>query len=344
MFLKWLISAMYSPMMMAPEGGEGGGGAPAGGAGGAAAAAAALAAPPAGGGGSPPNDGTPPVVDIPADAYYAKFENPEVKAWTHSLAKSHPTPEALALKAWNQEKLIGAGKDALIVPKKEAKPEEWKAFWAKVGAPEKADGYKMPATIKPEVAAELGKDELFTKFRDKAHAAGMPQQHFESVVDWYVNETLAAEEKQYAEFERKATEEFDGLKTDWGADYDKTMELSKRAVRAFLPYDKAKGAEAIQEVTNRLMGALGVKQTYHMFANIGKALVEDDFVLGGGNGGTNEQTPGSAKAEIAQLKADPEFQKKIANNDAEAKAKWSKLHKIAYPGEQTLSNSPSAGR
>lgn len=343
-FLAWAIGMIYA----APEGDAGGG---SGAGGGAPGAVSALTQEPGGGTGSgaqPPAGGAPPAGDV----WYKDFKDEGLKTWMASLpANAYTNAEAIALKAYNQEKLIGADKAgrSVIVPKPDDKPEVWTDFYKKVGAPEKPEGYKLPETLKPEQAEALGKDELFTKFRGQAHAAGMTQKAFEAVTNWYMGEMAAEEQRQFQQFEADAKKEFEGLKLaegegGWGKDYDKNLELSRRALRAFLPYDKNGGQKALDEATAKLMGAFGVKNAYTMLANIGKALVEDDFVLGGGTGQNGEMSAEGAKARIAQLKADPAFQTKFANRDADSIAEWNKLHKIAFPGQQQLRDSPQPGR
>lgn len=304
---------------------------------------AALAAPPAPAPGSELATPTPtpaPVaapIGVPpapgaADAWYKDFKDEGVKGWLTAYAGAYPNAEEVAKKAYNLEKFMGVEKAGrgVVVPKPDDKPEVWREFWNKVGAPAKADAYALPPTIKPEMATELNKDPMFVKFREKAHAAGMTQQHFGAVTDWYVNEMGAAEATRIAEFNRQGETDVEALKKEWGNDHPKNVELARRAVKQFAPH---KSQEELDEFTNKMMGAIGVGATYRMFAAIGKGFEEDNFVLGGGTGGPGGRTRESALAEIEALKKDKEFGAKLANGDATARQKWDELHKIATGGQ-----------
>lgn len=328
MLIKKLFALVTLALYHAPADGGGGPG-------------AALTAPPAPAPGAalatptpaPAPGATPTPGSVPADAWYKDFKDEGVKTWLHSYAGAYPNAEELARKAQNLEKFIGVEKAGrgVVVPKQDDKPEVWREFWSKVGAPAKADAYVLPPTVKPEMAAELGKDPMFVKFRDKAHAAGMTQQHFGAVTDWYVNEMAAQEEARIAAFNSQGEKDVEALKTEWGADHPKNVELARRAVKQFAPH---KTQQELDEFTNKVMGAIGVAATYKMFAAIGRGFQEDNFVLGGGTGGPGGQSRESALAEIEALKKDREFGAKIAAGDTAARAKWDALHKIATAPQQ----------
>lgn len=129
-----------------------------------------------GGGGMPPAGGTPPVGGTPP-AWYDGFKNPEVKEWIGGQANAYPDPEAVATKALNLERFISAEKSGrgVVMPKADAKPEEWAEFYKKVGGvPEKPDDYKMSANIKPEVLTQMEADPMVKAFREHAHKSGTP--------------------------------------------------------------------------------------------------------------------------------------------------------------------------
>lgn len=268
---------------------------------------------------------------IPKDAWYAGFKDTTVRDWLHAYKGAYPSAEAVAQKALNLEKFVGAEKAGrgIIVPKSDAKPEEWQAFWKKVGGvPEKADGYQVKD-------AELAKDPLVGKFREHAHKIGMPPAFFDAALSFYQSEMKGAADAQMKDFETKAEADMLALKTDWpGIEYDKNIELGRRAAKAFIPH---KDAAELENVLARMEGALGTKMTMQLWASIGAGLTEHGFVgeggAGGAGGGGGGMTREGARLEIAALKQDREFASKLVNGDADAKAKWDRLHKIA--GQQS---------
>lgn len=283
-------------------------------------------------------DGVPPAVPAagnappPAAAWYDDFKDPAVKDWLKSYGEAYPNPEAVANKALNLEKFVGAEKAGrgVIAPKPDAKPEEWQAFYKKVGSvPEDPNGYKVPTDLAPEIAAQLADDPMMKAFREHAHTIGMPPMFFESAVKWYIDQNAGGEEAMIADFTRKSEADLMSLKTEWpGVEYDKNVELGRRAAREFIPHEND---DEFTEKMSRIEGALGTKETMKLFASIGGSIGEAGFVSGDGNGNVGGvMTPEAARVRIDSLKKDPAFAAKLLNNDADARAEWDRLHKTAY--------------
>lgn len=159
---------------------------------------------------------------------------------------------------------------ALKLPGKDATPEDWAAFYKSIGAPETAEAYELPV---PE-----GEDTGFAKtaaewFKD---AGLLPQQAQALAGKW--NEFVTAQKTaaQTAEVERiKALDsrnkaEEASLKNEWGGEHEANMELARRAVRQFLPGDKA--ADVITAIEDKL----GYAATMKFMHSLGKGLGEHD--------------------------------------------------------------------
>lgn len=291
---------------------------------------------------APPDLGVPPVVVPPAtppvappvatdygDAWYKTFKDEPTKAWLHSYKGAYPDPEAVAAKAMNLEKFVGVEKSGrgVIIPKEDDKPEVWQAFWKKVGnVPEKADGYKLPASLKPEMVAELEKDPMIGKFREHALKHAVPPAHFQAMLEWYANETAGMREQGIANIERDSSADHLKLKTEWKQDYDKNIELGRRAAHQFVP---AADAKERSELIHKIESVLGTERTFKMFQAIGAGLGEHAFVQGAGDGGGG-LTPEGARVKIDELKKDKEWTAKMINGNVEHKAEWDRLHRIAF--------------
>lgn len=285
--------------------------------------------PPASGTPPAPAPGAPPAADPPAPSWYASFENPEVKEWLGKYGNAYPNAESVAAKALHLERFVGAEKAGrgVIVPKADAKPEEWSAFYRKVGGvPEKVEEYKLPGDL-----GELSKDPVVGKFREFAHKAGMPPVFFGSALQFMGQQLAEAQQNQQAEFERRGEAEMNELRSEWqGVDYDKNVELGRRAAKAFIPHENP---EQLADIITRMEGAIGTKMTLKMLANIGGGIGEHSFVQGdGGSNISGGMTPEAARVRISELTKDVEWSKAFIGGDVDKKAEWDRLHKIAYSG------------
>lgn len=173
------------------------------------------------------------------------------------------------------------------MPGKDATAEDWAAFYKQLGAPEKAEDYKLPI---PE-----GDDGAFAKtaaewFKD---AGILPKQAEALAGKW--NEFVAsqqqaadkAEADRAAAMHAKNTAEQADLRNEWGQQHTANMEFARRAAAQFFPKEQAAPViEAIESV-------LGYKATIQMLHRIGQGLAEHDATagLGGaGNKGASEKS------------------------------------------------------
>ena len=257
--------------------------------------------------------------------WYGDFKDTGVKEWLTAYKGAYPDPESVAMKALNLEKFVGAEKAGrgVITPKPDAKPEEWQAFYKKVGGvPEKPDGYKLPDV--------MAKDAMAVKFREYAHKTAMPPMFFDAAMNFMASETKSVSDGRVAEFEKRGEQDLLDLKTEWpGIEYDKNVELGRRAAQQFIPH---KDAAELEDVLVKIEGALGTKTTMKLWAAIGGGIGEHGFVEGdGGSGiGGTGMTPEAARIRISELQKDKEWAKSFSSGDADKKAEWDKLHVTAY--------------
>lgn len=268
------------------------------------------------------NAATKHVTVDPNKPWYEQFKDPQVKEWLSAYKGAYPNAEAVALKALNLEKFVGAEKAGrgLVVPKPDAKPEEWQAFWRKVGAPEKPDQYKLPDDLKDNPG--------LIALRDHAHKLGVPAQLFEGITGFLVEQIKATDGNDDAEFEQRAEKDLQELRAEWrGAEFDRRSELGRRAAASFVPHkDKAE----LEQILTRMEGAVGTKAMMKMFAKIGEAIGEHGFVEGDTPTPDGGMTPAQAKLRIETLRKDKEFGKKLLDKNTDAMDEWNKLHKIAF--------------
>lgn len=246
-----------------------------------------------------------------ATPWYGADLDPDTAQWVQ--AKNIPDARAALTSYRNLEKLLGADKAgrALIPPKDDAAPEEWGAFFGKLGKPESADGYQLS-----------GPDGVTGDFAKQAatwfHESNLTGKQAE-VLGQKWNEYHLQQEKA---FETQAAADITSLRSELGPQFDQTVELARRAMReAGVADDKAKAIER----------AIGVAEATKLFAHLGKQYQEAPLKGGeGAQAGGFALSADTAKAKISQLKSDSEFSARLVKGDAAAKDEWNALHKIAF--------------
>lgn len=167
------------------------------------------------------------------------------------------------------------------MPGKDATPEQWSEFYAAIGRPETPEAYELPV---PE--GDTG--EFAKEMAPILHKHGITADQAKGLAaDWNAmiakqSEAMAAAEAaQVQAMNAKNTAEAQALQNEWGQAHTENMELARRAIRQFMPGDKAGATIAAIE------GVLGYKGAIQFLHGIGKGLGESDAAgLGSNNGGT----------------------------------------------------------
>ncbi len=218
----------------------------------------------------------------------------------------------------NLEKLLGADKAgrAIVPPKDDAGPEEWSAFYQKLGRPENADGYKLPV---PD-----GSNPEFAKVAaGKFHELGLTAKQAEGLASWWNEYGGGQVQQQQAHFEQQAAIDEQDLRKEWGQNFEANAELARRARRE---------AGLNEQEGQAIERALGLKKAAQVFAFLGKQFAEAP--MKGGEGAPSSSfggTPEAAKARITALKQDAEWTAKYLAGNADARAEFERLHRIAFP-------------
>jgi len=159
-------------------------------------------------------------------------------------------------------------KDAFFFPGEGATEEEVNGFLSRLGRPGKPEEYDLKLgeefgnfEIDPEDQKELA-----VQFHRAGLSKGQARHVFESIVRRSVARMQSNTQAS------KASEE--NLKKSWGQDYDKNLELSKRAMQKYFPDLKA--------LDERGLG--NDPLIMEMFHRIGKELGEDRLIFGNSSG------------------------------------------------------------
>ncbi len=157
------------------------------------------------------------------------------------------------------------------IPTADSPEEEVSAFYKQCGRPDTADGYTVP---KLENGQEVNK-EFFGGMASIAHESGLSSTQFDKMVDRYVEFEKQVKDAEAVEFNRFREEADRNLHEIYGADYDKNIELSKRAYTEYANED-------LKELlsTDKYIGLRNEPSFIDMMVQMGVKNMDDTFVKG----------------------------------------------------------------
>ena len=249
----------------------------------------------------------------------------DTKGWVSGMGLDKlPADQALAkvLPMYRgAEQKLGVPADQILrLPGKDAKPEDWRQVWTKLGAPEKPEEYGIQA---PEGA----QGEFLKNAVGWFHELGIPKPMAAGLADKWNGYVAAAQEAEIGKWNQRFDAEVAELKDAWGADYDKHFDLSNRVLRA---------AGFTPEQQQALEQALGPKVFRQAFAKFGSMVGEHRFAgtEGQGQGGFG-MSPEAARQRIVDLQKDQAWQTAYLAGDADKRAEMTRLHEIAHGTQPT---------
>jgi len=247
------------------------------------------------------------------------------RTWLPEAYRADPTfadlkdVDGLAKSYKHAASLVGVDRaQVLRLPKDEA-AAEWADVYARLGCPEKPDGYELkgPEGLAPEVLTEFGKT---------LHTAGLSKRQAAAVMDFYSGQVTAQATALQQAQDAMLAQTTTTLKQEWGQAFDDHAHAARRAVREL-------GGDALAQKLQQA-GLANDLDVVRMFAKVGMERAEAAGLKSGGGGGFNVNTPAAAQAEIRRLQGDRDFGKVLTNRSdpghAEAKRRWDALHGAAY--------------
>jgi len=197
--------------------------------------------------------------------------------WKEGIAEEHIS----AVSAFQSKAELAKGYSELFskmgsstkIPTADSPAEEVSAFYKQLGRPDTVEGYKVPVL---DEGQEVNK-EFFNEMAAGAHEAGMSGVQFDKIVDRYVEFEKQIKEAEVVEFNRYREEADRKLHEDYGVDYDKNIELSKRAYTEYAGDD-------LKELlaTDKFIGLMNEPAFIDMLVEIGKKNMDDTFIPGEG--------------------------------------------------------------
>lgn len=187
-------------------------------------------------------------------------------------------------------------KNAVFLPKDDAKPEAWDAIYERLGRPKTAKDYKWnhladaPALEEPDLAVREGYGEV-------AHRLGMSQKQIDGNVQWHDMNRKVQTDAFIARANITAETHTKTLKSTLGPDYDKTVGLHAQAVKSYAGADlKTMTQMRLEDGTYVLDHPAFVM----MFGRIGAERSEDSRFAES----FNPTGLANAKAQISQIEAE----------------------------------------
>lgn len=240
-----------------------------------------LSVTPPSGGGAPAPTGTTPFESPYAEGDWRRTLPQELQS---ELSLKNMNDVSTLTKAYlSAQKMVGA--DKVAIPSKHATPEDWKAFYEKVGLPATPDQYEVNV---PKESKYID-DNTLKELKPLAHKLGIMPKQLEGILEFYeqsVGKTAGLLEVQKAE---KAAAEIKGLESEWGNAYGQNLSLAQKVLKEF------GSPELSKYLVDTKLG--NDVQIIKLLANAGKKMFGEDAIVGGGKGGNSSVLdPKSARA------------------------------------------------
>ncbi len=297
-------------------------------------------------GGDPPS-GDPPSGDPPAGDPPDPTKLPVMPQWAGNLPDEitatesnrnilmqHKDGDAMIevptglVKSYMDSKRAVSG--MVNIPGENATAEQTASFNKKMGVPDDAKGYGLKV---PDGSPEgMFSDDTMNAFRADAHELGVPKTTAEELFSRFAGRQIEGYNDIMAGNQQTVTERLDGLKTELGNDYTKTVEVADKAVHYADPEMIAVFEKA---------GLIGHPSIIKGFAKIGNAMGEGVLK------GIGPAAPATAltKQEVETMIADPKYKLPQGNPIGDAwRAKVQAGFEALYPGTGSADTGPSSGR
>lgn len=258
---------------------------------------------------------------VPASGGWVESFDDDSKSWISGmgldkLSEREALSKVLPMYRGAEQKLGVPAEQLLRLPGKDAKPEDWRSVWVKLGAPDKPEGY--------EIAPPEGQGDEFSKVATSwFHEIGVPKGQAQALASKWNDYVAQQQTAQDAQFQSQADKDIAALREEWkGDEYNKNVALAQKVRRASGLSDE----EAL-----KVERALGLRRSAVVFSALGKSLGEHRFIGAGEGSQSFAMTPESAGARLAELRKDGAWMSKYLSGDADKMAEYTRLMQIAHP-------------
>lgn len=261
----------------------------------------------------PPSPAPPPATSWNAGIDAELLGHAQLKGWKLDDPKEAFT--AATKQARDLEKHFGVPADRLLkIPAADAKPEDLRAYYERLGAPKEAKDYDL-SSIKDVTIAETLRATLHDKGIAKDAAAAVAASVAKALESKATTETVLDTGK-LAEQRMK-------LEQDWGGKDSATWQLNQ--------LNAMEGARRLgisPEAVKAMENQIGYDQVMEAMRKIGKHTREDTFVERGGQTVGDVTTMEGAVARKSDLMADPAWTKRYMDGGMAERREMDRLNQM----------------
>lgn len=260
----------------------------------------------------------PPVEETPAGQYYDNWGlADESKGYIQT--KGFRDAESIIKSYRELEKTMGVDKNEIIrIPKTtDGTDPDYTEIFAKLGRPEKADGYGLPDNEFAKAASE------------KFHALGITAKQAKELTSWFDSYGEQAGSASQIQVQKMHDEQVAALKTEWGKDYDLNLEISKQAIA-----DNAQAIGIDADTLNKIGDLIGAGKAAKLFYLLGQTTNTADKTIKDYNANTGKESYEQAVYKLDKMNSDPDFAKKVggSNPDKDFINELNRLNAIKVQG------------
>ena len=216
---------------------------------------------------------------------FAGLQNAESRQWVES--KGYKAWDPVVESARHADKIQSEYNEfkakALTPPAQDAPKEQWDAFYAKVGRPEKPEAYefKLPEGLPQDMPYD---GEAANRYKTWSHEAGLTPKQAQILHDKFVSDRAGDYTKQIEALVQRSTAATGELVKAWG---DKSSDTFKQNIQFADRFINQNGGDALlgELKSNGLLDPDGMILSPVLakaMAKAGRALyAEDKFVTGG---------------------------------------------------------------
>ena len=187
------------------------------------------------------------------------------------FAAKYKTPDEAAKGHFEAQKALSRG---VVVPGDDADDATWQKFTEKL-RPKDTSGYKMEI---PDNYKQYFSDGLTSKMLERMQKEGMPARMANPILAQYRDLQIEQVKALATEADRIRAEDTAKLKADWGADYEKNMELGKRGLALAAKHAQVEGFDEILK-----QYGMDTHPTFQkVFAAFGQLFADADLHIGPG--------------------------------------------------------------
>lgn len=228
-------------------------------------------------------------------------------------------PKEIAVAATKQarelEKHFGVPADQIVkMPKADAKPEEFRAYYERIGAPKEAKDYDLSAIKDAPIA-----DSLRAAMYDK----GVPKEAAIAVAASVAKALESQASTQTTLDAGKLAEQKVTLEKNWGGKDSATYQFNHLNAM-----EGARRLGITPEAVKALEGQIGYDKVMEAMRKIGAHTREDTFIERGAGGQGDVTTLEGASARKAELMADKAWSARYLAGDVAAKREMDRLNQM----------------